>query len=196
VNATLHGSVGALVILASMAWGISSLAAPPSKTAVQHFICNAGYTPSVCKTEMDVLRKTVARYPTAALGEWTWILIQNEDWRPILKSRGFNPNSPAFTVLGERETFVEEALVLRVSVRGFKLKEVWGMPMDELLDLAVRHEMGHGLCNEKDEENASRAAALLREGKPVSCDGNWAEATPAHDLGNRQHRRLLIGNQP
>ena len=25
---------------------------------------------------------------------------------------------------------------------------------------------------------------------------NWAETTPAYDLGSRQHRRLLIGDQP
>jgi hypothetical protein len=170
VNMAVNRLVAALAILASATWGATASAALHRKASVQHFVCNAGYSPSVCKTEMDVLRKTVAKYPTEALGEWTWILIQDEDWRPILKSRGYNPNSPAFTVLAKRETFIEEALFLGTSIRGFKLKAVWRMPLDELLDLAVRHEMGHGLCNGKDEQRADRMAAMLLEGKSVACD--------------------------
>ena len=46
--------------------------------------------------------------------------------------------------------------------------------MEELLDLAVRHEMGHGLCGEVVEEKADRTATLLREGQRISCQGTLA----------------------
>jgi hypothetical protein len=44
------------------------------------------------------------------------------------------------------------------------------MNLPNLLDLAIAHEMGHVLCNEKDESKAERVARMLREGKPSSCD--------------------------
>ena len=129
MNIRVNSVVGALVILTIS--GVPTLAAPHDNAAVQHFVCNKGYTQVVCNTEMAVLRRTVEKYPTAALGEWTWVLVQNEDWRPILKSLGYDPNVPAFSVLAKRETFIEEALVLGViSLRGVKLREVWRMPME------------------------------------------------------------------
>jgi hypothetical protein len=44
------------------------------------------------------------------------------------------------------------------------------MSADDLLDLAVRHELGHALCNETSEAKASRAANTLQEGKALSCE--------------------------
>jgi len=39
-----------------------------------------------------------------------------------------------------------------------------------LLDLAIRHELGHALCNDANERNADRMARLLEQRKPVSCE--------------------------
>jgi hypothetical protein len=44
------------------------------------------------------------------------------------------------------------------------------MDREGLLDLAIRHELGHALCNEPDERNAERVAKLLEQRKPVSCE--------------------------
>jgi Zn-dependent peptidase ImmA (M78 family) len=39
----------------------------------------------------------------------------------------------------------------------------------ESFDLAIRHELGHALCNDVNERKADRMAKLLEQGKPVSC---------------------------
>jgi len=111
----------------------------------------------------------LANYPVAQLGSWTWILVRSEDWKAILLPRGLDPDSPAFTYYPKRETFIEEALVTQVPVRGRELLLKWNMSTRDLLDLAIRHELGHALCNDLNERNADRVAKLLEARKPVSC---------------------------
>src|SRR5262249_52278955 len=135
----------------------------------QHFVCNVGYTPSECQVATTVLRKALARYPVDALGEWTWVLVRSEDWKRILSDRRFDLNHPAFSYLPERETFLDGALMLRASVRGVELAVLWHMPIKNLLDLAIRHELAHALCNDPDETKANRAAIALINGTPLSC---------------------------
>jgi hypothetical protein len=43
------------------------------------------------------------------------------------------------------------------------------MSTDKLLDFAVAHELGHALCNEKNELAVERIAMLLRTGASASC---------------------------
>jgi hypothetical protein len=138
--------------------------------ALQHFVCNTGYTVHECRKDLDVLRKALANCPVTQLGNWTWILVRSEDWKAILLPRGLDPDSPAFTFYPKRETFIEEALVTQVPVRGRELLLKWNMSTRDLLDLAIRHELGHALCNEPDERNAERVAKLLEQRKPVSCE--------------------------
>jgi hypothetical protein len=70
-----------------------------------------------------------------------------------------NPDSPAFTCLEKRETFIEEALVAKVPERAAALLSRWKMGIQELLDYAVVHEMGHRLCNSVNEGKANHIAA-------------------------------------
>ncbi len=144
----------------------------PEEVPLQHFVCNTGYTVERCRKDLDVLRKALANYPVAQLGNWTWILVRSEDWKAILLPRGLDPDSPAFTYYPKRETFVEEALVRQVPARGRELLLKWNMSMRNLLDLAIAHELGHALCNDKDEWNANRVGQLLRDGKALSCGAN------------------------
>jgi hypothetical protein len=155
----------------------SLLAGAPSQPATnrepspaQQFVCNTGYSQKLCHEEMLVLRKALANYPVGQLGNWTWILVRSADWKAVLHQRGLDPDSPAFTFYPKRETFIEEALVTRVPVRDGELLLKWSMDRMGLLDLAIRHELGHALCNEPNEWNADRVARLLEKGKPVSCD--------------------------
>jgi hypothetical protein len=147
---------------------------PYRSPSAQQFVCNIGYRQKQCDEEMVVLRKALANYPVAQLGNWTWILVRSEDWKAI-KLAGLDPDSPAFTVFQKRETFFEEALVSQVPVRGRALVLKWNMGTRDLLDLAIRHELGHALCNDGNERNADRVAKLLEKGKPVSCEAK-AEA--------------------
>jgi len=136
----------------------------------QHFVCNIGYTSQECAVDMAVLRRALAKYPVEALGEWTWVLVRSEDWKRVLLDRGFDPNNPALSYLPARETFLDGALVAKVSSRGVKLSELWHMSVEDLLDLAVRHELGHALCGERNEAKANRVAKMLKDGNSPSCE--------------------------
>jgi len=128
-----------------------------------------------------VLRKALANYPVAQLGNWTWILVRSEDWKAILLPRGLDPDSPAFTFYPKRETFIEQALVKQVPVRGRELLLKWNMSTRDLLDLAIRHELGHALCNDANERNADHVARLLERKKAISC-----EETPKLKRGRQE----------
>lgn len=138
---------------------------PKDETNPQRFVCNIGYTPEKCHKDMAVLRRTLAKYPVAQLGAWTWILVRSEDWKPTVMPRGLDPDSPAFTYYPKRETFIEEALVANVPGREDELIARWHMSIGKLRDLAVAHELGHAFCNDKSEEVANRCAERLLEGK-------------------------------
>jgi hypothetical protein len=143
---------------------------PYRPTPAQKFVCNTGYSQKQCQEDMVVLRRALAGYPAAQLGNWTWILVRSEQWKAIVLSRGLDPDSPAFTFYLQRETFIEEALVTQVPVRNGELLLKWSMDRTGLLDLAIRHELGHALCNDANERNADRVARLLEQRKPVSCE--------------------------
>jgi hypothetical protein len=155
-----------------MSFGFSPrlLAAEPKvDVANQHVVCNVGYTLQECQAAGTILRKALARYPVDALGEWTWVLVRTVDWKQFLSERGFDSNNPAFSSLPKRQTFLDGALAVRESIRGVQLSVIWHMPIEELLDLAVRHELAHALCNERNETKTRRAAIALKNGSPLSC---------------------------
>jgi len=154
---------------------------PHRSIPTQQFVCNAGYAQKQCSEEMVVLRKALATYPVAQLGNWTWILVRSEDWKAILLPRGLDPDSPAFTFYPKRETFIEQALVKQVPVRGRELLLKWNMSTRDLLDLAIRHELGHALCNDANERNADHVARLLERKKAISC-----EETPKLKRGRQE----------
>ena len=162
--------VGAQVLVAIFLSQTVTKAGPPVGGLPQHFVCNIGYSLSKCQADVAVLKRTLAKYPADELGEWTWVLVRSADWKYIVMPRGIDPDSPAFTYLPKRETFIEEALVAIVPQRCGELIVRWQMSTDDLLALAVTHELGHVVCNETSEVKANRAARTLLEGKPVSCE--------------------------
>jgi hypothetical protein len=137
--------------------------------ANQHFVCDVGYTKRECQIATAVLRNGVTRYPVYALNGWTWVLVRTADWKYILPSKGINVNDPAFSNLSKRVTFIDGSLIDRASIRGIELRMVWHMPVEELLDLTIRHELAHALCNEHDETRAERAAIALKNGTTLPC---------------------------
>ena len=135
----------------------------------QRFVCNVGYTRKECQVAMTILKKVTARYPVGALGEWTWVLVRTVDWKQILSDKGINPNDPAFSNLTKRVTILDGSLLETKSIRGVELRMVWNMPVEDLLDFVIRHELGHALCNERAESYANRTAIDLKNGAPLSC---------------------------
>jgi hypothetical protein len=146
----------------------------PSKADVpspapQHFVCNTGYSAQQCHEQMSVLRPLLDEYGASRLGDWTWVLVKSEDWKGLQRQHRMDPDSPAFTVLDRRVTFFEEALVSPVATRRAELIVQWSLSVDDLLKLAVTHELGHALCNEKNEKKADAYGEELRKGQIVVC---------------------------
>jgi len=103
------------------------------------------------------------------LGQWRWVLVRSEDWGPILRRVGRDADSPAFTVLENRATFLEEALFVAVPGRDHTLLEKWRIPPSELLEYAVAHELGHAVCSERDERQASAYGRELIDSSAIQC---------------------------
>jgi hypothetical protein len=145
-------------------------ATPEERLTDQHFFCNTGYTQNACLEQIATLKNVVAKFPTEALGEWTWVLVRSQDWKTLIKVVGLHPDSPAFTCLEKRTTFIEEALVASVpGGRAGELISRWHMGTSELLNTAVAHEMGHALCSTLNEDKANHVAEILEQHRSLSC---------------------------
>jgi hypothetical protein len=145
----------------------------------QSFYCHTGYTVDDCRRDVAELRTVLARYPVEELAPWTWVLVRSEDWIPISVHLGLKPDSPAFTALDQRETFLEAALFRGQGLRSAELQREWLMTRDKLLDLAVTHEMGHALCSEPDEAFADILGKELRRGQRPRCRSSKIRGYPS-----------------
>jgi hypothetical protein len=153
----------------------------------QNFYCHAGYNLADCRQEVAELKTILARYPAEELGPWTWVLVRSQDWIPISVLLGLKPESPAFTAVDQRETFLEEALFKRQGLRAAELQREWLMPREQLLDLAVTHELGHALCSEPNEAVADRFGEELRRGHRPHCRSSKVRSyTPIHNPDTAQ----------
>lgn len=135
----------------------------------QEFHCHTGYSLAQCQKDILELKKILAHYPIEELGHWTWVLVRSEDWQPISQMLRLNPESPAFTALEPRETFLEEALFVHDPLRTAELMEEWQRSIPKLLELAVTHELGHAFCEEPNEAAADHFGEELRNGRLMPC---------------------------
>ena len=150
---------------------VATRQSPSTAAPNLHFYCNTGYNARDCDVQLKQLGGVLVGMDLAPLGDWTWILVRSQDWKPILRRVGRDPDSPAFTILGKRQTFLEEGLFKTVPERSRTLLEKWRMPLDQLLMFAVAHELGHALCHEADEARAKAYAAQLRSTGKATCLG-------------------------
>jgi hypothetical protein len=139
------------------------------KTSGQRFFCNTGYELPACLHEIAVLQKVIGKYPTNTLTGWSWILVKPEDWKLVMAMLGLPADSPAFTCLELRETFIEEALITDTGTRTGILITEYHMDARHLLEFAVVHELGHALCNNINEKKANNVAKMLQARKTFSC---------------------------
>ena len=147
---------------------------PNIQTPNLQFICNSGYNEQDCTLQLRRLGDVLAKMDLAELGDWTWILVRSQDWKPILRSVGRDPDSPAFTILEQRRTFLEEAVFNPDPARSRTLLEKWRIPLDQFPKYAVVHELAHALCRETDEPRARAYAVELRNTGRVTCRGERA----------------------
>lgn len=135
-----------------------------------HFFCSQDYDKSQCLKDALALREALAPYPTRLLGEWSFYLVAADDWKELVHSQGANTVSPAFSLLLGRATVLESSLFSPKAPRAAELMKWSGLPIGEpLVDLAITHEMGHAICQDKNERRADDYGKQLREGKIPDC---------------------------
>jgi hypothetical protein len=135
----------------------------------QEFHCHTGYPLAQCNKDILQLKSVLTRYPLEMLGPWTWVLVRSQDWKPISRMLRLSPDSPAFTSLDTRATFLEEVLLFHNPERTSELMTEWQRSMPALLELAVSHELGHAICEEPNEAVADRFGEDLRKGLTPQC---------------------------
>jgi len=131
----------------------------------QQFQCTVTYTPIEWQKQIAMLPTVLARYRAEELGAWTWVLVPSAEWKAILLRVHLDPDSPAFSLLGQRSTYLESVLFAPDGARWPELLRKWKIPFDQFLDFAVSHELGHAFCNEYKEAKAELYANRLRQGK-------------------------------
>jgi hypothetical protein len=133
------------------------------------FLCSQKYDRTECVKDASALRQAMAHYPTQLLEQWSFSLVPADDWKALVRSQGGDPVSPAFSLLEQRITLMDSSLFVGSAVRTKELLQRFGMIGPALVDLAITHEMGHGICQEKDERRADDYGKELRAGKTPEC---------------------------
>jgi hypothetical protein len=97
------------------------------------------------------------------------VLVPSDDWKSLVRGQGGDPVSPAFSMLEQRVTLLDASLFVASANRNKELLQRFSVIGPALVDLAVTHEMGHGICQEKDERRADDYGKELRDGKTPDC---------------------------
>jgi len=133
------------------------------------FLCSQKYDRAECVKDATALREAMATYPTQLLGTWSFVLVPADDWKALVRGQGGDPVSPAFSMLDQRVTLLDGSLFVASASRNKELLQRFDRIGPALVDLAVTHEMGHGICQEKNERRADDYGRELREGKAPDC---------------------------
>lgn len=148
-----------------------------SQLRTQHFVCNLGYSRDLCHQQSVKLAAVLVRYQYQLPDNWTWVLVRSDDWSTILRALSLDVRSPAFSVLAKRQTFLNEALFAVDAKDSAELLREFKVPLDEILDVAVSHELGHSFCMEVREREAGQSAEQLRKTGSAQCHGSPNPAT-------------------
>ena len=159
-------------------------------TNTQYLSCSFGYEREECEQHLVRLNTVLLRYPTEKLQNWSWIIVSSKEWQPLLHRLHLDNRSIAFSSVEQRIIVLEEALFLLHGPRAEKLARNFQVPTDQLVSMAVSHEMGHILCRDSNEEVAYRVAEELRNGKRAECGGNGKSLTRMEELLYERSRGL------
>ena len=139
---------------------------PASNWTTQTFLCDNKVAVRECKSEVEILRTHLQAYPVGQLGAWTWVLVRADRWKDL----GLDSASPAYTAIEDRLTLIDESmLVEKNAIRTTELMRTFELPLPQLVDFAVTHEMGHALCGFREEGKADAVGRRIREGKLPYC---------------------------
>jgi hypothetical protein len=137
--------------------------------AAIQFFCTENYSRDDCKNDIFILRQSLARYPLDKLGAWSFVLASSDEWEALMTRLRLPPRSPVFSMLGRNTTIFSRILFPASADRRAELLKTYGVPVSQLLDLAISHELGHAFCHELDEAQATSSAEQLRAGHLPQC---------------------------
>ena len=158
------------LLKAQSASHVNALRVRLATSAGQEFFCVGSYSVPACETQTAFLQAVLQKYDAERLGKWSWILIRSEDWKQFVSQLHLDPASPAFSHLGNRQTFFDEALLVFKPKRELEFITKWNISFDRFLDFAVTHELGHAFCQESDEIKAEHFSQRLRRSLASVCD--------------------------
>jgi hypothetical protein len=133
------------------------------------FFCTQDYDRNECSQHALELRRALLAYPLERLGKWSFVLVPSYKWKELVHALGGSSHSPAFTIFEQRTTVMESSLFSPTATRSAEFRRVFGVTGEALLELAVNHELGHGICQERDERRADENGRELRQTKAVNC---------------------------
>jgi hypothetical protein len=131
--------------------------------------CTHNYDSPACLKDSVALRHALAPYPVERLGTWSFLLVPADDWRTLVLGLHGNPVSPAFSIIDQHMTVLESSLFTATPIRDKSLLRTFGVIGGALLDLAVTHELGHAICQDRDQRRADDYGRELRQTKTVDC---------------------------
>jgi hypothetical protein len=147
----------------------ASQSAHVDRLATQEFFCYVGLNHNECLQNIAKLQAQLVRYSADVPRHWSWVIVGSEDWQAVVLKLHLDRRSPAFTAIEARETFLEGTLFVPQPARTDELVKNLGTPVDQLLTIAVSHELGHAICHEEAEAIANRVSAQLRSGVKIDC---------------------------
>ena len=152
------------------------------------FFCTQDYEKQACVNDALALRHALAPYPLEQLGAWSFVLAPSEGWKNLVRSVGGDPKSPAFSIIEQRTTVMDRSLFSPSESRAEELLQTFAVMGTALLDLAVTHELGHAICQERDERRSDDYRRELHEKKTLGCT-----KTPASEM--MRYRRWILHRQ-
>jgi hypothetical protein len=179
-HGVLSATFAAVVLFASHVEGASkptpfltlSVRGPLVILNQEELYCDSSYALSECREQIQKLKQALQPYPTALLPNWKWVLVRAERWKPLAASLHLDTDSPAITLLDDNTTLLEESLIAPRAERAAELINSYKIALDQLLDVAISHELGHAICHEQNEFRADSIGRDLRKqiaaGEPVS----------------------------
>jgi len=103
------------------------------------FLCAQKYDRAKCVKDATALRQAIAPYALQLVGAWSFVLVPAEDWKALLRGQGGDPVSPAFSMLDQRVTLLDESLFVASATRNKELVQRFGVMGPALVDLAITH---------------------------------------------------------
>ena len=96
-------------------------------------------------------------------------MVSIEEWDATANRLHLPPERPVFSSLKANTTFIAQLLFSGPVDRRAELLKLFRVPWDQLLSLAMSHELGHALCHESDEGTAAVYGEQVLAGKFPAC---------------------------